>query len=51
MKRCWAAYALWLVIALPGFGGMLGACGQKGDLYLPPPDEASQSQDKSNKKP
>jgi len=33
--HCWPRYLLWLVIATLGAGSLLGACGQKGDLYLP----------------
>jgi len=36
--HCWARYLFWLVIAVLGIGNMLTACGQKGDLYLPPPE-------------
>ena len=39
MKRCWATYALWLVIAVLAVGSMVSACGQKGDLYLPEQSE------------
>ena len=31
--------ALWLVIAALGVGSMITACGHKGELYLPGPDE------------
>ncbi len=37
--HCWARYLLWLVIAILGIGNMLIACGQKGDLYLPDPQQ------------
>jgi hypothetical protein len=37
--HCWARYLLWLVIAALGIGNMLTACGQKGDLYLPDPQQ------------
>lgn len=37
--HCWAHYLLWLVIAVLGIGNLLTACGQKGDLYLPEPQQ------------
>ncbi len=37
--HCWARYLLWLVIAILGIGNMLIACGQKGALYLPDPQQ------------
>jgi predicted small lipoprotein YifL len=33
--HCWARYLLYAVVVTLGLGQMLGACGQKGDLYLP----------------
>jgi len=33
--HCWARYLLYAVVLTLGLGQMLGACGQKGDLYLP----------------
>ncbi len=38
--HCWPRTLLWLVIALLGSLNLLSACGQKGPLYLPPPEEA-----------
>lgn len=40
--RCWAQYALWLVIAILGIATLLGGCGAKGDLYLPQQTEQQQ---------
>ena len=43
--HCWPRYLLWTLVALLGLGGILGACGQKGDLYLPQEqDEQKQEQ-------
>jgi predicted small lipoprotein YifL len=36
--HCWARYLLLAVVAALGTGQMLAACGQKGNLYLPPPE-------------
>ncbi len=41
---CWPRTLLWLVIALIGSLNLLSACGQKGPLYLPPPEEAPATQ-------
>jgi predicted small lipoprotein YifL len=41
--RCWANNLFILVVVLLGTLAMLGACGQKGDLYLPEPASASRS--------
>jgi predicted small lipoprotein YifL len=30
---------LWLTLTLVGVLALLAACGQKGPLYLPPPDD------------
>lgn len=35
---CWARYLFVLVVVALGTLSMLGACGQKGPLYLPPPE-------------
>ncbi|EXJ13466.1 LPS translocon maturation chaperone LptM [Imhoffiella purpurea] len=32
---CWARYLFIVVVAALGIMSMLGACGQKGPLYLP----------------
>lgn len=32
---CWARYLFFIVVAALGILSMLGACGQKGPLYLP----------------
>ena len=40
---------LWLVIALLGSLNLLTACGQKGPLYLPPPDDPTQTETPQNK--
>ncbi|TVQ88577.1 MAG: hypothetical protein EA400_08675 [Chromatiaceae bacterium] len=34
--HCWARYLFYAVVAVLGIGQMMSACGQKGDLYLPP---------------
>ncbi len=44
--HCWARYLLWLVVAVLGIGNMLSACGHKGDLYLPEPQQ-EQTEEKS----
>lgn len=36
---CWARYLFVLVVVALGTLSMLGACGQKGPLYLPPPED------------
>ena len=41
--RCWANNLFILVVVVLGTLAMLGACGQKGDLYLPEPASASRS--------
>ena len=35
--HCWARYLFLAVVAALATGQMLAACGQKGDLFLPPP--------------
>jgi predicted small lipoprotein YifL len=35
--HCWAGTAFYLLVALLGVASMIGACGQKGPLYLPEP--------------
>jgi predicted small lipoprotein YifL len=35
--RCWANNLFIAIVVLLGTLAMLGACGQKGDLYLPEP--------------
>ncbi len=39
MKICWAQTLMILLVLALGSLSMLSACGQKGDLYLPTPDE------------
>lgn len=34
--HCWARYLLIAVISLLAIASMIGACGRKGPLYLPP---------------
>lgn len=41
---CWPRTLLWLLIAVLGILNLLSACGQKGPLYLPPPDEETRSE-------
>jgi len=36
--HCWARYLFLAVVAALGTGQMIAACGQKGDLFLPPPE-------------
>ncbi|MGV6858143.1 MAG: LPS translocon maturation chaperone LptM [bacterium] len=38
MKICWAQTVMILLVIALGSLSMLSACGQKGSLYLPPPD-------------
>lgn len=33
--HCWARTLFFLVVAVLGIASMIGACGQKGPLYLP----------------
>jgi predicted small lipoprotein YifL len=42
--HCWARYLFLLIVAVLGFGHMLGACGQKGPLYLPEQEPADETQ-------
>ncbi|CRI64987.1 conserved exported hypothetical protein [Thiocapsa sp. KS1] len=35
--HCWAGTAFYVLVALLGIASMIGACGQKGPLYLPEP--------------
>lgn len=44
--HCWARYLFWLVIVVLGVGNMVTACGHKGALYLSPPQEQTDEQDK-----
>lgn len=39
--HCWARTLFYLLVAVLGIASMLGACGQKGPLYLPEPPPAS----------
>jgi len=39
--RCWANNLFILIVVVLGTFAMLGACGQKGDLYLPEPASES----------
>lgn len=45
--HCWPRTLLWLVIAILGSLNLLTACGQKGPLYLPPPEQAAPAQSES----
>ena len=40
---CWARYLFVLMVVTLGTLSMLGACGQKGPLYLPPPTPEDQA--------
>ncbi|RKT43879.1 LPS translocon maturation chaperone LptM [Thiocapsa rosea] len=33
--HCWARTAFYLLVTVLGIASMIGACGQKGPLYLP----------------
>jgi predicted small lipoprotein YifL len=33
--HCWARTVFYVVVAMLGIASMIGACGQKGPLYLP----------------
>jgi len=46
MKWCRAELALYLIITILGIGNIITACGQKGDLYLPTEEKASQQDSK-----
>ncbi|EGV19144.1 LPS translocon maturation chaperone LptM [Thiocapsa marina] len=35
--HCWARTAFYLLVTVLGIASMIGACGQKGPLYLPEP--------------
>ncbi|UHD14309.1 LPS translocon maturation chaperone LptM [Thiocapsa bogorovii] len=35
--NCWAGTAFYLLVTVFGIASMIGACGQKGPLYLPEP--------------
>jgi predicted small lipoprotein YifL len=39
---CWARYLLLAVVAVLAGGQIIAACGQKGDLYLPEKDKATE---------
>lgn len=39
--HCWARTLLYVVIAALAFAQMMVACGQKGDLFLPPDEPAA----------
>ncbi|MGQ9658810.1 MAG: LPS translocon maturation chaperone LptM [Thermochromatium sp.] len=41
--RCWANTFFILIVVVLGLASILGACGQKGDLYLPEPVPVSRS--------
>ncbi|MCG6860284.1 MAG: lipoprotein [Chromatiaceae bacterium] len=36
--HCWTRY-LFVVVSVLSIGQMISACGQKGDLYLPEPEQ------------
>lgn len=44
MRLCWSQAALIVVVAVLGVLSMLGGCGAKGDLYLPPEQNEQQSE-------
>jgi predicted small lipoprotein YifL len=48
--HCWARYLLIVVVFLLGFGQLIAACGQKGDLYLPEPEEKAEEKEAPNAK-
>ncbi len=47
---CWARYLFIGVVAVLGIGQMVAACGQKGDLYLPAPEQEAREQNAAGKK-
>ncbi len=42
MRACRLNYRIWVLCAALALGGLLSACGQKGDLYLPDRDAPQQ---------
>ena len=49
--HCWTRYLFIAVVAVLGIGQMIAACGQKGDLYLPKPEEKAPEQTAAAAKP
>ncbi|MEO5702323.1 MAG: lipoprotein [Gammaproteobacteria bacterium] len=43
MNACREKYIIWLLTAAMALSGLLSACGQKGDLYLPDQKPAPQT--------
>ena len=48
--HCWARYLFIAVVAVLGTGQMISACGQKGNLYLPKPEEKAPKQAAADEK-
>jgi predicted small lipoprotein YifL len=42
--HCWTRYVFIVVVAALGVLSMIQACGRKGPLYLPDPDQPQSSQ-------
>ncbi len=42
MDACRVKYCIWVLAAALTLGGLVSACGQKGDLYLPDRDTQQQ---------
>lgn len=38
--HCWSGYVFIGIVSFLGIGHMIAACGQKGDLYLPPAEDS-----------
>ena len=49
--RCWASYLFILVVTTLAIGQTIAACGQKGDLYLPKPEQTAPAPDKGKDVP
>ena len=43
--HCWARYLFIAVVSVLAAGQMIAACGQKGDLYLPEPEQEAQQEE------
>lgn len=42
--HCWARYLFVAIVSVLAIGQMIAACGQKGDLYIPDPEEKTAEQ-------
>lgn len=50
MRICWAQYAMLAVVVILGVTAMLAGCGAKGDLYLPPEEQAQTTEPDTNQR-